>query len=147
VPAVTLEGVTRHGETMPDLAKALRGHPVDAVLLMCSRPEAISATLPRLRHAFPGPVGAYPNVGYNPMAPVAGRVHLGPDIISAQAHSPSRLAEFAQEWIAMGAQVVGGCCATGPEHIMAMRVVVDAARGRITPGIRDSDDPLPGRGS
>ena len=62
------------------------------------------------------------------MAPVGGRVHLGPDLISAQAHSPSHLAEFAQAWIEMGAQIVGGCCATGPEHIMAMRVVVGSAR-------------------
>lgn len=130
VPTVTTEGITRNGETMEDLGKALRGHPVQAVLLMCSRPEAISATLPRLRQAFDGPIGAYPNVGYNPMAPVGGRVHLGPDLISAQAASPSRLAEFAQEWIEMGAQIVGGCCATGPEHIMAMKAVVDAARRR-----------------
>ncbi|HWC01963.1 MAG TPA: homocysteine S-methyltransferase family protein [Methylomirabilota bacterium] len=128
VPWVTMDGVTKNGEMMEDLATALRGHPVAAVLLMCSRPEAISVTLPRLRQAFDGPIGAYPNVGYNPMAPVGGRVHLGPDIISAQAHSPSRLAEVAQEWIAMGAQIVGGCCATGPEHIMAMRAVVTGAR-------------------
>jgi homocysteine S-methyltransferase len=130
VPMVTTDGITRNGETMEDLATALRGHPVQAVLLMCSRPEAISATLPRLRQAFDGVVGAYPNVGYNPMAPVGGRVHLGPDIISAQAHGPSRLAEFAQEWIEGGAQIVGGCCATGPEHIMAMNVVIRGARGR-----------------
>jgi len=128
VPMVTTDGITRNGETMEDLARALRGHPVEAVLLMCSRPEGVSATLPRLRQAFDGAIGAYPNVGYNPMAPVGGRVHLGPDIISAQAHSPSRLAELAQEWIEMGAQIVGGCCATGPEHIMAMKVVVDGVR-------------------
>jgi S-methylmethionine-dependent homocysteine/selenocysteine methylase len=128
VPMVTTDGITRNGETMEDLARGLRGHPIQAILLMCSRPEAISATLPRLRQAFDGPIGAYPNVGYNPMAPVGGRVHLGPDIISAQATSPSRLAEFAQEWIDMGAQIVGGCCATGPEHILAMRVVVQNAR-------------------
>jgi methionine synthase I (cobalamin-dependent) len=28
----------------------------------------------------------------------------------------------------MGAQIVGGCCATGPEHIMAMKVAVDRVR-------------------
>jgi S-methylmethionine-dependent homocysteine/selenocysteine methylase len=128
VPRATTDGITKNGETMEELAKALRGHPIAAILLMCSSPEAISATLPRLRQAFDGPIGAYPNVGYNPMAPVGGRVHLGPDIIAAQAHSPSRLAELAQAWIEMGAQIVGGCCATGPEHIMAMKVVVDAAR-------------------
>jgi S-methylmethionine-dependent homocysteine/selenocysteine methylase len=128
VPWVTTDGTTRHGETMEDLARALRGHPVEAVLLMCSSPEAISVTLPRLRQAFDGPVGAYPNVGYNPMAPVGGRVHLGPDLMSAGAASPSRLAEFAQEWIEMGAQIVGGCCATGPEHILAMNPVVKSTR-------------------
>ena len=128
VPSVTTDGITRNGETMEDLAKALRGHPIKAVLLMCSRPEGVSATLPRLRQAFDGAIGAYPNVGYNPMAPVGGRVHLGPDIISAQATSPSQLAEFAQEWIEMGARIVGGCCATGPEHIMAMNEVVRRAR-------------------
>jgi len=125
---VTTDGTTRHGETMEALAIALRGHPIEAVLLMCSSPEAVSATLPRLRQAFAGPIGAYPNVGYNPMAPVGGRVHLGPDLTTAQAAGPTRLAEFAQEWIEMGAQIVGGCCATGPEHIMAMKVVVDRAR-------------------
>ena len=128
VPTVTTEGITRNGETMEALAHALRGHPIQAILLMCSRPEAVSATLPRLRQAFEGPIGAYPNVGYNPMAPLGGRVHLGPDLMSAHAASPSRLAEFAHEWIEMGAQIVGGCCATGPEHIMAMKVVVDRAR-------------------
>lgn len=128
VPTVTTEGITRNGETMEGLAHALRGHPVGAILLMCSRPEAVSATLPRLRQAFDGPIGAYPNVGYNPMAPVGGRVHLGPDIISAQATSPTQLAQYAEEWIEIGAQIVGGCCATGPEHIMAMKVVVDHAR-------------------
>ena len=128
VPTVTTEGITRNGETMEALAHALRGHPIQAILLMCSRPEAVSATLPRLRQAFDGPIGAYPNVGYNPMAPMGGRVHLGPDLMSAHAASPSRLAEFAQEWIEMGAQIVGGCCATGPEHILAMKVIVDRAR-------------------
>ena len=113
VPMVTTEGITRNGETMEDLARALRGHPVQAILLMCSRPEGISATLPRLRQAFDGPIGAYPNVGYNPMAPVGGRVHLGPDLTSAQAATPTQLAELAHQWIDMGAPIVGGCCATG----------------------------------
>jgi S-methylmethionine-dependent homocysteine/selenocysteine methylase len=128
VPMVTTEGITRNGETMEALGQALRGHPVQAVLLMCSRPEGVSATLPRLRQAFDGPIGAYPNVGYNPMAPVGGRVHLGPDLTWAQATTPTQLAELAHQWIDLGAQIVGGCCATGPEHIMAMKVIVDRVR-------------------
>jgi S-methylmethionine-dependent homocysteine/selenocysteine methylase len=57
-------------------------------------------------------------------------VHLRPDLTLPQADPPTRLAEFARAWIEMGAQIVGGCCATAPEHIMAMKVVVDAARRR-----------------
>ena len=115
-------GRMQYGESLEDLAAALEGHKVDAILLMCSRPEAVSAGLPILRKAFDGPVGAYANVGYNPMAPVGGRTHKGADILAG--YRPSRLAEFAREWKDAGAQVIGGCCATGPEHIMAMRPVV-----------------------
>ena len=96
VPMVTTEGITRNGETMEEPRAAPCGATrSQAILLMCSRPEAVSATLPRLRQAFDGPIGAYPNVGYNPMAPVGGRVHLGPDLISAQAASPTQLAQYA----------------------------------------------------
>ena len=34
------------------------------------------------------------------------------------------MAAFAREWKEMGAQIIGGCCATGPEHMQAMRPVV-----------------------
>lgn len=124
-------GEMQYGESLADLADALEGLPVDAVLLMCSNPEAVSAGLPILVDAFDGPVGAYPNLGYNPTGPLDNRDTLtnqkpsdGPDIIQAGAYSPSRLAEFAGEWKEMGARIIGGCCAAGPEHIMAMAPVV-----------------------
>ena len=125
------DGRMQYGERLEDLAAALHGHPVDAVLIMCSNPEAASAGLPILLDAFEGPVGVYPNIGYNPTGPIANRPHLtnqrlstGPDILQTALYPPSRLADFAGEWKEMGAQIIGGCCATGPEHIMAMRPVV-----------------------
>ena len=121
---ITDFGRMQYGQTLKELATALKGHKVDAILLMCSRPECISAGLPLLRRAFDGYIGAYANVGYNPVAPIHGRPHRGTDILSS--YSPSRLAEFSQEWRYMGAQIIGGCCATGPEHIMAMRRAVKA---------------------
>ena len=128
---ISVEGEMQYGESLEKLAAALRGHPVDAVLLMCSNPEAISAGLPILADAFDGPVGAYPNLGYNPTGPLQNRPTLtnqlpsrGPDIVQLGDYSPSRLAEYAHEWKEMGAQIIGGCCASGPEHIMAMRSVV-----------------------
>ena len=33
------------GDRLEDLVAALNGHPIDAILLMCSSPEAISAGL------------------------------------------------------------------------------------------------------
>jgi len=128
-------GEMQYGESMEELAVALKGHRVDAVLLMCSNPEAISAGLPALVEAFDGPVGAYPNLGYNPTGPIENRPMLtnqtpshGPDIFQLGDNSPSRLAELAMEWKGMGARIIGGCCATGPEHIMAMSPVVKGER-------------------
>ena len=128
------DGDMQYGESLADLVDALDGLSVDAILLMCSNPEAVSAGLPLLVDSFDGPVGAYPNLGYNPTGPLEDRDTLtnqkpsrGPDIIQLGAYSPSRLAEFADEWKGMGARIIGGCCASGPEHIMAMAPVVKGA--------------------
>ena len=45
-------------------------------------------------------------------------------LIDQETYDPQRYAEFVQEWLKMGAQIVGGCCATGPEHIAALRPLV-----------------------
>ncbi len=125
------DGTMNYGEDLADLATALHGHPVDAVLLMCSNPENVSKGLPILREAYDGPVGAYPNLGYNPTGPITNMPMLtnqkpsaGVDILQNAEYYPTRMAEFASEWKGMGAQIIGGCCAAGPEHIQAMRPVV-----------------------
>ena len=131
---LTPDGGMPFGESFRELTAALGERPVAGILLMCSNPEAISAGLPLLRTAYGGVIGAYANLGYNPTGPVANRPLLsnqlpsgGPDIIQAEDYSPSRVARFASDWLAAGAQIVGGCCASGPEHIAAIRGVVSAA--------------------
>ncbi len=116
----------QYGESFEALAKALEGHPVDAVFLMCSSSEAVDACLPMLQEVYDGTVGVYPNTGYNPMAMVGGRTRIGPDIIAAYSDTPSRLAQYAADWKERGAQIIGGCCATGPEHTLAMRSALKA---------------------
>ena len=64
------DGDMQYGERLEDLAAALAGHKVDGVLIMCTPPAEVSAGLPRLRDAFDGYVGAYPNIGYRPLAPL-----------------------------------------------------------------------------
>lgn len=123
------DGTMQYEERLEDLAASLEGRGVAGVLLMCTPPEEVSAGLPLLREAFDGCVGAYPNIGYRPLAP------LGPaegeetpddpaEILQQGDNTPDRLADYAGAWRAMGAQIIGGCCATGPEHIDAMRPVV-----------------------
>ena len=125
------DGTMNFGESFVDLARALEGHPVDAVLIMCTNPENISVGLPILREAFTGPVGAYANLGYNPTGPIANKPmpatqkpSTDEDIFQNAEYYPSRMAKFAGEWKNIGAQIIGGCCASGPEHISAMRPVV-----------------------
>lgn len=119
---VTNEATMQYGEKIADLASALRGKPVAGVLLMCSQPDAVTATLPELRRSFDGPVGVYPNVGYIPLAPLRGKtVKEG---INTLGVSAADFAARARTWIEMGAQIVGGCCGTGPEHIAALKPVV-----------------------
>ena len=131
VREVRRDGAMRFGESLADLARALEGYPVDAVMLMCSNPESISVGLPILREAFDGTVGAYANLGYNPTAPLANKRSSkskepgeSADIIRNTEYYPSRMAEFAGVWKDMGAQIIGGCCASGPEHIAAMQPIV-----------------------
>jgi 5-methyltetrahydrofolate--homocysteine methyltransferase len=39
---------------------------------------------------------------------------------------PERMAELTPRLIEVGANIIGGCCGTSPEHITAMRKVVDS---------------------
>ena len=104
--------------------QAVEGLPVTAVLDMCSPPEEITAVLPRIRQAFGGSIGAYANIGYwgDPKAPsdASRQWHR----IDVGENSPDRYAEYARGWLAEGAQLIGGCCASGPEHIAALRPLV-----------------------
>jgi methionine synthase I (cobalamin-dependent) len=113
----TPQGTMSSGETMEELVKALEGMEPDAILLMCRPPEDISATLPNLRAAFSGPIGAYANIGYGKSkAPTKWQYHE----IDIGHNTPVHYAHFGEEWIGMGAQIIGGCCATTPEHIAAL---------------------------
>jgi homocysteine S-methyltransferase len=119
-------GTMRFGEPIEQLVEALQQHRVDALLLMCSQPETISTVLPKLNQCFAGPIGCYAEVGYEraPQPP-----HFPEQQwhrIEAGAYPPARYAEFARAWVALGAQIVGGCCATTPEHIAAIRPIVKA---------------------
>jgi len=39
--------------------------------------------------------------------------------------APARYAETARTWLDLGATIIGGCCGTGPEHVRALRALID----------------------
>ena len=121
---VTPEGAMRSGESLEDLAAALRGRPVDAVLIMCTSPGDISAAMPRLRQVFDDAVGAYANVGYRINPNFGESADEKWHVFRDEGCPPERYAEFAAEWKEMGANVIGGCCATTPAHVEAIRPAV-----------------------
>ena len=106
----------RSGEALTSIAPLLERFQPAAVLINCSRPEAVAPALEVLK-GFGLPFGAYANGftaisdGFLQEAPTVDALSARPDL------SPEAYAEFAMGWIAQGATIIGGCCEVGPEHI------------------------------
>ncbi len=102
------------------LVAGLGDRRVDAILAMCTEPGYTSDRMPALRDAFDGAIGAYANIGYKEAPPEDAQNRA----IDWGENTPERYAEYGREWIGMGGQIIGGCCASGPEHVEALRPVV-----------------------
>ena len=122
---LTPEGCMQGGETFDELVAALGDRTVDAILLMCTEPDTTTACLPGLRKAFSGPIGAYANIGYDYAGPSTKRPGQQFHSIDTGDNTPERYAEFGRRWLELGAAVIGGCCATRPAHIAALREMMD----------------------
>lgn len=110
------------GEPLEDAVAAVEPLEPLAVGLNCIPPRGMSAILPRLRRATALPLAAYAHIG-NP-TPIRGWSF-------SQGATPTEYARYAQEWLAHGASIVGGCCGTTPAHIRALReqIVASGLRG------------------
>lgn len=114
----------RDGEPLAEGVAALRELGVDARLLNCSRPEAITAAWDVFA-AGGGVTGAYANgfTSIDGLKP-GGTV----DALEARRDlSPQAYADFAEGWVQRGASIVGGCCEVGPAHIRHLRERLEAA--------------------
>ena len=106
----------RSGEPVADLTPLLETHLVDAVLVNCSSPEAVSAALEIVK-GFGKPYGAYAN-GFTKISD--GFLQEAPTVDALQQRTdlgPAAYADFVMDWVANGATIVGGCCEIGPDHI------------------------------
>ena len=82
---------------------------VGALLVNCLPVEHVQGMLSWLRDFAELPLGVYPNLGH-----LAGSLWRFDEDVD-----PARYAQLALGWRAEGAQIVGGCCGTTPEHIAA----------------------------
>ncbi len=101
------------GEPFTPVMELAAAHPqVIAVGVNCTAPAHVCSLVRLARVASAKPVLAYPNAGDRWDAAARRWIALP---------SGHGLSEMAPEWLAAGAQVLGGCCGTGPAEISALR--------------------------
>jgi len=111
---------TMMGVSPTKAARALADVGADMIGINCGRSLADNlAALRELRAASSLPIWFKPNAGL-PVTDDLGNV--------GYATTPQQMAEPVAEWIAAGAQVIGGCCGTSPEHLAALASAVQISR-------------------
>jgi len=105
------------GSSPAQAATLLTEWGADAIGANCSTgPATVLTAIEAMRRATRLPIAAMPNAGL-PRAVEGRNMYLC---------SPEYMAGFARKAIAAGAQLVGGCCGTTPNHIRAMRSAIRA---------------------
>jgi homocysteine S-methyltransferase len=103
------EGRVAHGDLLIDCARLVAGFAQSvAVGVNCTPPSRIARLITEVRTVTNLPIVVYPNSGEDWDA--ASRQWKGPS-------SPEEFEPLAREWFEAGAQLVGGCCRTGPDHV------------------------------
>ena len=106
----------------PELAAArLAAWGADAIGVNCSTgPATVLTALEKLAASTSLPLVAMPNAGM-PRAVDGRNIYLT---------SPEYMASFARKFLKAGAQFIGGCCGTTPNHIRAMKSALRAVEAQ-----------------
>lgn len=97
------------GDSFDELLAALASPALAAVTVMHCDPEVIPDAIEITRRYFAGPIGAYAETG-----------RWTPPNWIFDGLTPSQYLQQAITWAERGAQLIGGCCGTGPRHIQAL---------------------------
>jgi S-methylmethionine-dependent homocysteine/selenocysteine methylase len=106
------------GDAFGRAARRFEEMGVGALLVNCIPPDHVEGMVSYLRDFTDLPLGVYPNLGYYTSQGWRFEPGIG----------GSEYAELALGWRAEGAQIIGGCCGTRPEHITAAREVLTGTR-------------------
>ncbi len=95
----------RHGgETLQDALDAIKDKEVAAAFIMHTPVDDTGPGLEIVKDNWSGTFGAYAHFPRR-----VGRM------------DPQKYLEYAKEWSEQGAQIIGGCCGTTPDHIRVLR--------------------------
>ena len=115
--AATLQ--VAHGEPLRDCAHFAASLPQTvAVGINCTQPRWLPSLIAELRAASDKPIVVYPNSGEGWDAEARRWIHL------PGTSDPASFGQQAEQWFAAGAQLIGGCCRTRPDHIRAVTAVL-----------------------
>lgn len=105
------------GSKIKKCVSIFKNHPkVFAVGVNCTDPKYISGIIKRIKAADSDKkIIVYPNSGeaYN----AKNKTWLG-------LSDPNLFVEMTKEWLEFGADIIGGCCRIGPEHIRRMHKII-----------------------
>ena len=106
------------GDAFGRAAKQFDELGVAALLVNCIPPDHVDGMVSYLRGFTDLTLGVYPNLGYYTSAGWRFESEIG----------GPEFAEVALRWRAEGAEIIGGCCGTRPEHIAAARTALTGTR-------------------
>ncbi|HKE81593.1 MAG TPA: homocysteine S-methyltransferase family protein [Solirubrobacteraceae bacterium] len=102
------------GDEFGRAARRLDDLGVRALLINCLPPDHVPGMLPWLRDFTDMPLGVYPNLGY----------YTDDGWSFDKTVDGDAYGELATTWRREGAQIIGGCCGTRPEHVAGARARV-----------------------
>ncbi len=117
------EGNSLDGSSPEAFGPKLDDWGADVIGLNCGvGPVNMLEAVERLKGITNKPIAAQPNAGI-PRSIEGRNIYLC---------SPEYMASYARKFVRAGAQFVGGCCGTTPEHIRSMRSALRASEARTT---------------
>lgn len=124
----------RHGqETIAQAVEVVKDTGVSGMFIMHTLPNDTAQGLRELKEHWSLSIGVYAQNGDLDKATFVSPKFM-PDFVSSEEPlafavewdfnsilSPREYLAYAREWVGIGAQIVGGCCGTTPEHIRVLK--------------------------
>jgi S-methylmethionine-dependent homocysteine/selenocysteine methylase len=96
----------------------------EVILASCAPPEDIDRALTKL-NTQTSRYGGFAHLGR--FDPPSWKFEFFPQFSGSDAWPPERYATTARRWRDQGAQVIGGCCGSGPDHVRALKAELAGA--------------------